>query len=288
LLREKSVTAKTLAEYFEVSQRTVYRDIDALSLAGIPVYTEKGKGGGIRLLPDFTLSKSILSESDQNEILTALQGLSIVKSEDTGRVLRRLSAIFNKEAVNWLDVDYSDWNIANAGLFNGFKNAILERRIVEFDYYGTSGEKTRRRAEPLQLWFKSRAWYLKSFCHIRQDFRIFKLTRIKNLKITDDCYTGREYMQTAYYSDTPGQHIPLYLFKLRIKREMAYRVFDEFEEQLYEKQPDGSYIVTLKWPEDDWAYAMIFSYGEFIEVLEPEHIRAAVRERAMQIALRHE
>jgi predicted DNA-binding transcriptional regulator YafY len=287
LLREKSVTAKILSEYFEVSQRTVYRDIDALSLAGIPIYTEKGKGGGIKLLPDFTLSKSILSESEQNEILTALQGLSIVKSEDTERVLRRLSAIFNKKTVNWLDIDYSDWNISNEGLFNSLKNAILERRVVEFDYYGASGEKTRRRAEPLQLWFKSRAWYLKSFCHMRHDYRVFKLTRLKNMIVTDDYFAEREYVSDGGYDEWPEQNAPLTTFKLKIGREMSYRVYDEFDEQYVEKQPDGGFVVTLTWPEDDWISGMIFSYGEFIEVLEPARIRDAVRDRALLIARRH-
>ncbi|MDR0286975.1 MAG: HTH domain-containing protein, partial [Clostridiales bacterium] len=109
LLNKKMITAKELAEHFDVSQRTIYRDIDLLSLAGIPVYTEKGKNGGISLLPEFVLNKSILSEQEQNEILSALQGLSTVKTAETDQVLKKLSTIFNKNTVNWLDVDFSDW-----------------------------------------------------------------------------------------------------------------------------------------------------------------------------------
>ena len=103
LLRQKTVTAKELAERFNVSQRTIYRDIDTLSLAGIPVYTEKGKNGGISLLPEFVLSKSFLSEQEQNEILSALQGLSNIKTAETNQVLQKLSSIFNKSAANWLE-----------------------------------------------------------------------------------------------------------------------------------------------------------------------------------------
>ena len=144
LLNKKTVTAKELAEHFEVSQRTIYRDVDTLSLAGIPVYTEKGKGGGISLLPDFVLNKSILSEEEQNEILSALQGLASVKTSDTDHVLNKLSTIFNKSAANWLEVDFSDWSFQNGSAFHDFKTAILERRIAEFDYYSTYGELTRR------------------------------------------------------------------------------------------------------------------------------------------------
>ena len=149
LLRQKTVTAKELAEKFEVSQRTIYRDVDTLSLAGIPVYTEKGKGGGISLLPEFVVSKSILSESEQNEILSALHGLSNIKTVETNQVLQKLSAVFNKTAVSWLEVDFTDWSFRGGKEFNDFKTAILERRIAEFDYYSAYGEFTHRRVEPI-------------------------------------------------------------------------------------------------------------------------------------------
>ncbi|MDR0273485.1 MAG: HTH domain-containing protein, partial [Clostridiales bacterium] len=135
LLNKKSVTAKDLAERFGVSTRTIYRDVDTLSLSGIPIYTEKGKGGGISLLPEFVLSKSILSEREQNEILNALQGLSNIQNGDS--VLRKLSAVFNKTAANWLEVDFSDWGFRDGDIFDGFKTAILEKRIASFEYFST-------------------------------------------------------------------------------------------------------------------------------------------------------
>ena len=113
LLSKKTVTAKELAGRFGVSQRTIYRDIDALSLAGIPVYTEKGKGGGISLLPGFVLNKSILSEGEQQEILSALQGLSAVSAAQTDNVLQKLSALFNTNSIGWIDVDFSDGYIVS-------------------------------------------------------------------------------------------------------------------------------------------------------------------------------
>ena len=149
LLNKQTTTAKELAEHFGVSQRTIYRDVDILSLAGIPIYTEKGKGGGIRLLPDYVLNKSLLSEKEQDEILSALQGLSSVKTAETDQVLKKLSTIFNKSTVRWLEVDFTDWGFHNSDAFYKFKTAILERRIAEFDYYSTFGEKTLRRVEPI-------------------------------------------------------------------------------------------------------------------------------------------
>lgn len=285
LLRQKSVTARELAERFGVSQRTIYRDIDTLSLAGIPVYTEQGKGGGISLLPDFVLSKSILSEAEQDEILSALQGLSSVKTPETGQVLQKLSAVFNKSAANWLEVDFSDWSYGNGQLFNDFKTAILERRIAEFDYYSSFGEKTRRRVEPAQLWFKSKAWYLKAFCLTRQDIRLFKLTRVKNLTVTHELFAERDILKTTPKPE-PAERpaVKDVALTLRIAPEMAYRVHDEFCDDAVTRQPDGSYIVTSEWPEDDWLFGFLLSFGEHIEVLAPEHVRKIIRQKAQKIA----
>ncbi|GHV06043.1 transcriptional regulator [Clostridia bacterium] len=290
LLNKETVTAKELAEHFEVSSRTIYRDVDTLSLAGIPVYTEKGKGGGISLLPEFVLNKSILSEQEQTEILSALQGLASVKTADTEGVLQKLSTIFNKSAANWLEVDFTDWGYQNGGAFADFKTAILERRIAEFDYYSTYGEQTHRRVEPIQLWFKSKAWYVKAFCLTRQDVRLFKLSRVKKLVVTDEHFAERDLLIVSQGAPSPApsthqkQDVTL---KLKIAPEMTYRVYDEFDEDSAEKQPDGSYIVTVTWPEDEWVYGTILSFGEHIEVLEPEYIREIIADKAKKIVEAH-
>ena len=284
LLNKKRVTAKELAERFEVSTRTIYRDIDTIGLAGIPVYTEKGKGGGISLLPDFVLSKSLLSDEEQNEILSALQGLSYIQAAESGQVLQKLSAIFNKTAANWLEVDFSDWSFANGELFNNFKAAVLEKKLCEFDYYSTYGEKTYRRVEPIQLWFKAKAWYLKAYCLTRQDMRLFKLTRIRNLTVTDEVFQERDLLAMPPKTDSPERQRPDVFLRLKIAPEMAYRVYDEHEWDVEELQPDGSYIVSIKWPEDQWIYGIILSFGEYIEVLEPAHIRKIMKEKGQKIS----
>jgi len=258
LLGQKSITAKELAARFEVSQRTIYRDIDTLSLAGIPVYTEKGKGGGISLLPDFVLSKSLLSEGEQNDILAALQSLGSIRAAETDQVLQKLSAVFNRSAVPWLEVDFSDWSYTQGGIFQDSKKAILEKRVVEFDYYSTYGEKTRRRVEPLQLWFKSKAWYLRAFCLTRQDVRLFKLTRVKNFVLTEEHFTARNLLAETPLAPEARQRGDVTL-RLHIAPEMAYRVYDEFGEDDVERQPDGSFLVHVTWPEDMWVYSTLLS-----------------------------
>jgi len=282
LLQKHRVTAKELSKRFEVSTRTIYRDIDTISMAGIPVYTEKGKGGGISLLPDFVLSKSMFSEQEQNEILSSLHGLTKIQSTDSDNVLQKLSAIFNKTAANWLEVDFSEWGHDNEEFWNGLKTAILQRRITEFDYYSSFSDKSHRRVEPVQLWFKSRSWYLRAYDLVKQDLRVFKLTRMQALSVTDESFDERD-LTAVYDEPSSDEKIEIYNVRLRISKEMSYRVLDEYNGCIEKQTEDGSFIVSVHWPEDHWVYSTILSFGEYIEVLEPVHLRDVIRDKAKKI-----
>lgn len=279
LLSKDKVTAKELSERFEVSPRTIYRDIDALSIAGIPVYTEKGKGGGISLLPEFTLNKSLLTEQEQEDIISALQALEAINPRETAQALTKLSIVFNRKLVNWIDVDFSNWSRQDEGLFNKLKTAIFNKSVVVFDYYSTKGVKTNREVEPIQLFFKYQAWYLKGFCRLRHEIRLFKLTRIKNLVLTDEDYNERHSSIDLLEASQNEDNYNYVELRLKIEAEMAYRVYDEFEPQNIQRLSDGSFIVTVVYPEDEWVYGYIMSFGEYIEVLEPMHIRKIIQER---------
>ena len=281
LLQKKKTTATELAKQLGVSRSTICRDIDLLSMAGIPLYTERGKGGGISLLPSFVLSKSIFSEQEQDEILLALHGLSNIK-DDTAHVLQKMSAIFNKAAQNWIKVDFSEWNCKN-DFFNQLKTAILEQRIAEFDYYDSKGDKSFRSIEPIQLWFKSKSWYLKGFCLTKQDIRLYKLSRIKNLVVTDAYFNKRD---LAAKPDSPMQKkdkSQMAMLKLRIEPELAFRAYDDFDESEVERQADGSFLITVPNIEENWVRGFLLSYGKHIEVLEPESVRNILKEESENI-----
>lgn len=283
LLNRNYITAKELAEHFEVSVRTIYRDIDILCQSGIPIYTSKGKGGGIGLLDNFVLNKSVLSKQEQEEIISALQGLNATSYPDLSHVLSKMSNLFGTEQNNWIEVDFSDWSFSQKEKFNLIKTAILQKKVLEFDYYSSYGEKTTRSTEPLQLWFKDKTWYLKAYCRRKSDIRIFKLNRIKDLNLTDEIFKRNMdiKMQTIQY-DLP--QINTVEIKMEISGTQAYRVYDEFMEHQVEKKEDGSFLVTFSYPEDEWVYGYIMSFGSYGEVLEPEHIRKIVKDR-LQSAL---
>lgn len=285
LMNRSTVTARELAERFEVSPRTIYRDIDTLALAGVPVYTSKGKGGGIHLMEDFVLNKSLLSEKEQGEILSALQGLSALKAEDAGDVLGKLSALFHKSTAQWLEVDFSDWGGGHGDLFSLLKTSILEKRVVEFLYYSAYGEKTLRRIQPTQLCFKHRAWYLKGFCLIKKDMRTFKLTRIREAALTGEPFSQPLPPAGAHVQEE-SPPVCVVAFQFKIAPEMAYRVLDEFSQEQITPNGDGSYTVNALWPEDPWVYGTFLSYGEYLQVLQPEHAKAVLKEK-LQKTLRH-
>lgn len=178
LLEKGAATAKELAEKLEVSPRTVYRDIDALSQAGVPVYAEPGRSGGIRLLGDFVLDKALFSPAERRELLTALQSLSVLESGSP--TFSKLSALFGPPPESWLEVDFSRWGnkLEDNKKFETLKSAILCHQRLKIAYAAASGQITTRIVLPLKLSYKSKSWYLHAFCTERQSPRLFKLTRI--------------------------------------------------------------------------------------------------------------
>jgi predicted DNA-binding transcriptional regulator YafY len=280
LLEQKNVSAKELAERFEVSTRTIYRDIDTLSGAGIPIYASRGAGGGIRLMDDFVLNKSLLSAGEQNEILASLQGLNAIHAPDVEPVLTKLAALFGQKRTSWIDVDFSNWGggVQERDKFILLKAAILHSNVITFEYYSAGGDKTCRAVEPLKLLFKGQGWYLYGFCRERQDWRVFKVTRMKNLQSTQEIFE-REIPETVFSESGQSYKPKMIELKLKIDQSMAYRVYDEFEEDNIVKNEDGSFNVSMTFPEGDWVYGIILSFGAAAEVLEPDCIRKSIIDR---------
>lgn len=279
LLDKKRITARELSEHFEVSQRTIYRDIEILSAAGIPIYTNKGKGGGISLLDNFVLNKSILSEQEQNEILISLQTLNAVQFNDVEPVLHKLSTLFKKQSMNWIDVDFSHWGSDKNEhqKFNLLKTAIQNGNVLIFDYFSSYGEKTKRTIEPIRLIFKGQSWYIYGFCRSKSDFRLFKITRIKNLSLLKE--TFKRDNPNNIYNDFQDHNNRTVELVLKIEGKMAYRIYDEFDPKYILKNSDGSFTVTAIFPEGEWVYSYVLSYGDFAEVLDPKHVRETIKRK---------
>lgn len=274
LLEKGQATAHELAEKFEVSDRTIYRDIDALSAAGIPVYTETGRTGGVRLLGSFVLDRTVLSEAEKHEILAALQSIGGTVGIQDRDTLNKLSALFDVSTESWLEVDFSRWGGEGSDneKFERLKAAVIHRRSVRITYANANGSISSRFVHPLKLSYKSRAWYLKAFCVEKQDYRTFKLTRILELEMLEGQFSPYPPPPKIDFSQFDNQKIVL-----RFPEALAYRIYDEFNPETV-KREGGALIVTVWMPVDEWLTNYLLTFGTQLEVIEPLELRPTLAE----------
>ena len=289
LMNKGTVTAGELAERFEVSVRTIYRDVEALSMAGIPVYAKKGKNGGICLTEEFVLNKMLVSQKEQQEILAALASLKETGVGQSGEILNKLGDFFKQEAQNWVAIDFSDWSGRRGELYEQLREAILNRHVISFDYYGKYGEMSGRTVEPIQLLFKEYTWYVRAFCRVRQDMRLFKVMRMKRVRVLEETFTpvsaaDRERaFRIGEDEKLMEESNGLVRIVLWIHNREAYRIYDRFEEEEITRLPDGNFRVEIDSLPDDWIYGVILSFGPSARVLEPEWVQKEIHNRICEM-----
>lgn len=281
LLQNGKATAPELAQKFEVSIRTIYRDIDSISSAGIPIYTTQGKGGGISILNDYTLDKSLFSEQEQEQMLTALQGMVATTEENSNELLTKLSGLFQINSTNWIEVDFSDWahRTPQQDTFNIIKEAIFQKRVISFCYFSGKGNKEKRNVRPIRLVFKSKSWYLYSFCLLRNDYRFFKLTRIKELEMLSETFT-QDFTPTKIEKQIQVENTVA--VKLKFDRQAAFRVYDEFTDSITEDSQRNLYV-QIDLPDNEVLYSYVMSFSDSVEVIEPQSIREQMKKRLQKM-----
>lgn len=291
LMNKGTVTARELAERFEVSVRTIYRDIENLSMAGIPVYTKKGKNGGICLTEQFILNKLLVTKDEQNQILAALASLQETGAFKDRETMLKMGDFFDAEPLNWVSIDFSDWSGRRQELFEQVKEAILSHKVLSFDYYGQYGDMSHRMVEPVQLLFKDYTWYLRAFCKTRQDWRLFKLLRMKRVEVlAGETFTPRKGKAAAKENTLKDaiQTKPCQVrIKLLIDNSEASRVYDRFEEEEITVLENGDFLIDIRYLVDEWVYGMILSFGTSARVLEPVEVRDEILRRVEKIRDRY-
>ena len=280
LLEKGHTTAPELAERFEVSVRTIYRDIDALSEAGIPVYAETGRNGGIYLLEDFVLNKALLSEKEKQEILASLQSLSAVGASYDKNMITKLSALFKVASEDWMEADFSRWGekTRDNEKFEQIKTAVITHKVMRIQYEGSYYGGSERGVYPLKLMYKAKEWYLKAFCTKKQDFRLFKLTRIIEWEVLEETFEPMIFPKYEEESVQVGKAIIL-----RFSKEMAYRVFDEFDMNQVTRLENGDLQVDVNMPEDEWLIGYLLSFGTQVDVIQPIYLKEILAKRAKEI-----
>ena len=281
LLEQERMTADALAEALGVSVRTVYRDVEALSTAGVPVCTTQGKGGGVALMEGYVLDESAFSREEQRLLLSALREFPQQSEE---QVLTKLAVLFRRREEDWIHADLSRWGSSGQEneVFQLLRQAIWSRHAVRFIYSDPNETAHPRQVLPARLVFLDRAWHLQGYDVEKEDYRIFRLSRILSLSISEDVFRRK---LSAPDIDPSGNIPPLFRVEaiLKFSPNMAHRVFDEFASAGISQQSDGSLLVSAVFPEDGQLYTYLLSFGPGMEVLSPLSLRETIARLAQEI-----
>lgn len=285
LLRYENITAKQLAEELCVSTRTIYRDINILSVAGIPITSQKGFGGGLSLLQGFSLDKSYFTQEEQSNIVQALQILKSSNYPDADKSLNKVAGLFSHNLQSeWLEIDFSYWGSPEKERNNitALERAIINKYVITFTYFNAELTVTHQTVEPLKLVFKSHSWYLVAYSENKKDIRTFKMSRIRELQITSQLFDRelpKDFSITPVYKEEYNTPV----FILHFSEKIAYKVYDEFQEKYIKKLDDGTLEVTFRYQLSDWTFLYLLSFGEYVEIIEPVEARNILKEKAKKI-----
>jgi len=283
LLQTERVTAPYLADKFEVSRRTIARDIDALCIAGIPIVTHQGSGGGISIAEGFKLDKNVLTIDELSGIMAALKGIrSISDHSQIGQLMDKLH--INSDAVISL---HEPIVIDLASHYKGeltrkiecIKAAILGKQLIEFTYYYEKGE-SHRRIEPYFVIFQWSSWYVFGYCLKRQDWRMFKLTRLWSLAVCDRHYSPREIPPekkdfNAHFTDDMKL---VALFESSVK----YQLIDAYGPQCYLETDEGLRL-EIGFTNRCYIISWLLGFGAKVKVLEPVDLAEEIQVAAQNI-----
>jgi len=292
LLNHEIVSAPALAERYGVSVRTIYRDIETICAAGIPVVSYHGANGGFGIMEEYKMERSLLGAHDVGALVTVLKSMSAVFDDERAlETAYKLQTIQERHERPSLSMEIGAGR-ADPAMLRALRAAIRDGRVLRFAYVNAKGEKTGREAEPVTLMYKYDTWYLYAFCRTRNDYREFKLSRIVNLEETTERFRRKhplppesrhEHMPHAEESCTEAV--------LRFSAPALARALDFFHRSEKSFNPDGSLTVRTKlygYPEAQWIVPILLSFGSDAEVLEPPELRQALREQLLRTLQRYE
>jgi predicted DNA-binding transcriptional regulator YafY len=288
LLERKKISATKLAEMFEVTPRTIYRDIETISLAGIPVITYPGINGGIGIIDEYKIDKKLFTTSD---ITTLLMGLASIPSELSSKeivnTLAKVKGLIPAEQIsdielksNQITIDLTPW-AGNKNLLPNLeeiKRALNEKKLISFNYSDQNGKKSIRKVEPYQLVLKGTNWYMQAYCTSRQDFRIFRLGRVSELEIMEETFILREFHPEAL-NIADWEEKKMIRIKLLIDKSLREKMLDICGDENVEFYRNNQFIAHFPFIEGDFGYNFLLSFGDKCECLGPENVRKEVIRR---------
>jgi len=292
LLERDKISARELAEMFEVSLRTIYRDLDSINLAGIPILATSGPGGGVEILKTYKVEKRLFSTAD---ITALLMGLGNVQSNmPSGKVVGTLAKVkgmippeeqkeFDFRA-NQIKIDMTPWLFAG-GLTDTIeivKMALDKMRIIRFDYSDIRNIKSSREIEPYRLLLKGEDWYVQGYCLNRDDYRTFKLVRMKNIRVAEQTFEIRDkpFNKLNSLQLNDQTMVPV---KLRIHQDIRDIIITRFGEDCLSADGQEHYLADVHLPIDDLACRYLLGLGNKCICIEPEEMRDKMQATVKEI-----
>jgi predicted DNA-binding transcriptional regulator YafY len=292
LLNKNRVSAKELADRFEVSIRTVYRDINAISMAGIPITSYSGKQGGFGIIDNFKLDRQLLTMKDLLTILSALKGINAtLEDKELDSAIEKITCLIPDDKTNLLEdhlqhisIDILPWSYKRKQQehIKLIHDSIAANKVIEFHYENSKGEIRQRKVEPMTLLFKGYAWYLFSFCLFRNDYRMFRLSRMKEVTALEEKFVRKDKTYKEYFRES-FDSAKIIDIVLKFPNKMRQKVIEYFGDESVIEKHENFLTVKFNMPEDEWIYSMILSFGEFVEVLEPKYMRNILKEKSKKM-----
>lgn len=292
LIDKKRVTAKEMAERFGVSIRTIYRWLEALSLSGVPVYSMKGRGGGIAISESYALDKILLSEEERLAIVSSVKALESLSGNPASLVNANIKAAEKlshlvQDDTDWLEVDFAPWSPESSevrNLFGILRDSILKKRQISFDYFTGDGRSEKRIVHPWKLVFRGQSWYLQGWCTSRKAERFFKLTRMRNLLMTAKDANISINIAASQSARPPEYSAPLIQVKAKITQEKISYLMDSFICTEIKPQKNGYVNVTFTAPDTTWLCEILLSFGSQIKIHSPAKLKNKISETAKNIS----
>ncbi len=271
LLQRELVSASQMANMFEVSKRTIFRDIDSLMMANIPIYSLPGSKGGIGIMPTYKVDKKLLTADDLTAIVTSLDGfeqlLSSVEIKKTLLKINNMLGASNKMLSNSVSLDFSSWSEKKDlnEKIEALHLAIKKQQYVHLSYFDRDGNQTIRKVEPYHLLFRNRFWYLQGYSLEREDFRTFKLSRMTELRVSNETFTPRPFELKPFVSPTKNKLFLMHNVQLIVDKIGYEQIVERFDSTTFEPLGEQfSAHVTL--PNHEAGYRYLLNLGTHVTI----------------------
>lgn len=271
LLQREKVTAPFLAETFEVSRRTISRDIEALCRAGIPISTAQGAGGGLSIMSGYKVDRSLLTLSDMQALLAGLRSLDSVSGTNRyAQLMEKLAGPGLMAREGSMLIDLASWYKGPLSeKLELLQRALGEARLVGFCYYAP-GRESKRAIEPYYIVFRWGSWYVWGYCLEREDYRLFKLNRMTGPTLKEG-FVPRE----APYPDLSDERVfpGNYRVEVLVPPEYKWRLVEEYGEGCFTVEPDGRCRAKIDFTNLDSAVDWLLCFRGDAELVGPEKVR---------------